>query len=195
MVSVKYSTVADDRREMRNPGRLDGAVPGWQHAKILRDPRGVAAKLKSEARRFRWSSVRKSRDAFIATRLAGWAEEVAKLLRALETDEKETASVQRNLLANHMAFLQLLSHERLKETENGLWELAAKAAGPEFRSAQRAALGIDGGAWRESCEAALRLYSITARANLARLRGQKRRIVVAACRRAGYPIESEASRR
>jgi len=189
MVCVKYSTAAEERRELRTPFRLDGAVPGWRNAKILRDPRGLAARLKREAQRFRWSRVRRARDAYLADQLAGWAEEVSKLLRALETGERETASVQRNLLANHMASLRLLAFEHLWETENGMWEDAGKRSGAEFRSAQRAALGTDGSAWRKSCEGALRLYALTARANLGLLRGDRRRVVLAACRRAGYPID------
>jgi predicted nucleotidyltransferase len=188
LVSVKYAPAADFRAELRNPARLDGAVPGWRHAKILRDPRGVAARLKSEARRFRWSSVRRRRDAYVTQELAELAEEVAKLLRAMETDERETAAVQRNLLANRMAMLRGLAFEHLSETENGLWEMVGKRAGRAFQSAQRAALGVGGETWRESCEAALRLYVLTARASGARLRGEHRRIVEAACRRAGYPL-------
>jgi hypothetical protein len=188
MVCVKFSTAADERREMRNPGRLNGAVPGWRNAKILRDPHGVAARLRSEARRFRWPPIRKARDAYIADLLTGLAEEVAKLLRALDTGERETASIQRNLLANRMAFLWLLSQESLWETENGLWEAAGRTSGPQFRSVQRAALGTDLPSWRASCEAALRLYSLTAQSSLATLRGEQRGIVLAACLRAGYPI-------
>lgn len=189
MVCVKFSRAADERWELRTPRRLDGAVPGWRTAKVLRDPMGIAGKLKAEARRFRWSPVRRARDGYVADHLVGLAEEVAKLLRALETGESETASVQRNLLANRMAFLRLLLLERLWETENGMWEDAARRSGPAFRSAQRTAFGIDGKSWRESCEGALRLYALTARASLPVLRGAKRRIVASICRRAGYPIE------
>ena len=120
---------------------------------------------------------------------------MTKLLRAMETGEQETASVQRNLLANRMAFLRALMLEKLWDTENGLWERTARWAGPSFRSAQRAALGTDGGSWRASCEGALRLYSLTARASLPILRGEKRRLVASACRRAGYPIEGRSSGR
>ena len=189
MVCVSYLTPAAARREMRNPARLDGAVPGWRVARILRDPDGVAAQLKAEARRFRWSSIRRERDRYLAEQLVGWAEEVSKLLRAMERGERETASVQRNLLADHMAFLRLLPLERLWDTENGLWERAAEWAGPRFASAQRSALGTRTSGWRASCEGALRLYSLTASANLGVLRGEKRRIVADACRRAGYPID------
>ena len=192
MVSVKFGTTADEHWEMRTPRRLDGAIPGWRNARILRDPSGLAAKLKAEARRFRWGPVRRARDRYVSKQLAELAEEVAKLLRAIGTGEKETASVQRNLLAHQMAFLRLLLLERLWETENGMWEDAAKRCGPEFRRIQRAAFGIDRGSWRASCEAALRLYSLTARASLPVLIGEKRRIVVAACRRAGYPVEGRA---
>jgi len=189
MVTVSYHTAAEARREMRNAGRLEGAVPGWRIARILRDPRGVAARLKAEARQFRWASLRSERDRFIAEQLAGWAEEVAKLLRAMHRGERETAAVQRNLLANHMAFLRLLPLERLWDTENGLWERAADWAGPRFASAQRSALGSSDGYWAKTCEGALRLYSLTARANLGVLRGEKRRIVADVCRRSGYPID------
>ena len=189
MVCVKFGRVADERWELRTPRRLDGAVPGWRSAVILHDPRGIAARLKSEARRFRWPPVRRARDAYIADQLAGWAEEVAKLLRALFTGERETAAVQRNLLAANMAFLQLLSFEQLWETENGMWEDAGRRSGPTFRALQRSALGTDRSDWRESCEAALRLYALTAQANLRRLHGDRRRIVIETCRRSGYPIE------
>ncbi len=195
MVCVKFSTVAEERRELRTPFRLDGAVPGWRNAKVLRDPRGIAAPLKNEARGFRWAPVRRARDAYIADMLAGLAEEVAKLLRALETREQETASVQRNLLANRMAFLRMLAFERLWETENGMWEEAGKRSGPEFQAAQRAALGTDGSGWRKSCEGALRLYALTAKESLGLLHGDRRRVVLAACRRAGYPIDVRKDRR
>ncbi|HKN07247.1 MAG TPA: nucleotidyltransferase domain-containing protein [Thermoplasmata archaeon] len=188
-VSLHYATVAGERRRMRAPAHIGGVVPGWRSAMILRDPNGAAATLRSEARDFRWSSVRRACSDYIARQLVGWSEEVMKLLRALETGESETASVQRNLLANRMAFLRSVELEYLWGTENGLWERVAARAGPAFRSAQRAALGTEGESWRESCEAALRLYSLTARANLGVLRGERRRLVVEACRRAGYPIE------
>jgi nucleotidyltransferase-like protein len=187
-VSVHYATVASEHRRMRAPAHIGGVIPGWRNARFLRDPLGVAARLRAESRAFRWSSVRRAGHAYIVRQLVGWAEEVMKLLRAMETGESETASVQRNLLANRMAFLRAVEFEILWETENGLWERVAKRAGSAFRSAQRSALGTDGGSWRESCEGALRLYSLTARANRRLLRGEKRRIVEDACRRAGYPI-------
>lgn len=195
LVSVKFSTPSEERREMQDPSHFDGAVPGWRSARILRDPRGVAGRLQREAGRFRWSSVRGALRAYVADQLAEWAEEVAKLLRALTTGERETASVYRNLIANRMAFLRLLPLEAWWMTENGLWELAGQRGGVGFRRAQRSALGTDGSSWKDSCEAALRLYSLTARANLRYLSGENRRVVAAVCRQCGYPIEGTGSRR
>lgn len=188
-VSVRYSTFQGDLRAMRTPARLGGAVPGWLTATILRDPNGSAGRLRAAARRFRWRSVRRACDTYIIDQLVGWAQHVAKILRAMETGEQETAAVQRGLIANRMALLRSLELEYLWGTENGLWERVGARAGREFRNAQRAALGIQGESWRASCEAALRLYSLTARANLNLLRGDNRRIVEEACRRAGYPID------
>jgi hypothetical protein len=193
-VSVRYSTIAGDRRAMRTPARLGGAVPGWLTARILHDPNGTAAKLRAEARKFRWSSVRRVCDRYIIDQLVGWAQHVAKILRAMETGERETASVQRGLIANRMALLRSLDLEYLWGTENGLWERVGERAGPAFLSAQQAALGIHGESWREACEGALRLYSLTARANLKLLQGDNQRIVEEACRRSGYPIVRRPSR-
>jgi len=193
MVSVKFSTPKEERLELRDPSHFDGAVPGWRSARIVRDPKGVAARLQHEARRFRRSSVRMAVRRYVGDQLAECAEEVTKLLRALETGERETASVFRNVLSNRMAFLRALPLERWWTTENGLWEWAGRQGGGAFRRAQRSALGTDGSGWRKSCEAALRLYSLTARANGRYLFGENRRVVEAACRLAGYPLRRAPS--
>jgi len=193
LVSVKFSTPAEERREMRDPSHFDGAIPGWRSARILRDPRGVARRLKGEAERFRWPSVRRAVRKYVADQLAEWAEEVVKLLRALETGERETASVLRNVIANRMAFLRLLPEEVWWKTENGLWEMAGRRGGVRFRGAQRSALGTDRSNWRTSCEGALRLYALTCGANRRYLSGENRRVVEAACRLAGYPLSGRGS--
>jgi hypothetical protein len=188
VVSVKFSTPKEERQEMKDPSHYDGAIPGWRSARILRDPRGVAGRLQREANRFRWSSIRAELREYVSGQLAEWAEEALKLLRALDTGERETASVLRNLIANRMAFLRLLPLEIWWTTENGLWELAGRRGGDTFRRAQRSALGTDGSSWRGSCEAALRLYSLTARANRRYLSGEDLRVVATTCRRVGYPL-------
>ena len=194
MVSVKFSTPAEERAEMRDPSHFDGAVPGWRCARILRDPRAVAGRLQHEAEQFRFASIRSAVRKYVANYLADMAEEVVKLLRARETGERETASVLRNLIANRMAFLRLLPLGRWWRTENGLWESAGRRAGAEFRHAQRSALGTDGSTWDESCEAALRLYSLTARANRRYLSKENRPVVEAACRMAGYPLPKRGAK-
>ena len=173
---------------MHDPSHFDGAIPGWRSARTLRDPKGVARRLRQEAERFRWSSMRPTVRGYVGEQLAEYAEEVVKLVRALDKGERETASVLRNVIANRMAFLRLLPLERWWTTENGLWEMAGRRAGSAFRRAQRSALGTDGSTWTESCEAALRLYALTARASRSYLSEENRRVVEAACRLAGYPV-------
>ena len=194
LVTVRYTTEAHDLRELRNSARMDGAVSGWRRAQVLWDPNGAAARLRRAARRIRWRDLRGARDRYVAHQLAGWAEEVRKLLRAMETGERETASVQRNLLATHLPVLRAAQLEVRGDSENGLWERTARRAGPAFRAAMRSALGTDGGDWRGSCEGALRLYALTAGASLPTLAGEPRRIVLATCRRAGYPIDEARSK-
>ena len=61
-------------------------------------------------------------------------------------------------------------------------------------SAYHLEISRDGSGWRASCEGALRLYALTAQANLGLLHGDRRRVVLAVCRRAGYPIDDPRSK-
>ena len=187
MVTVNRTTEGVERRRLRTPPFLGGAVPGWRVAVPLVDLDGVARRLKDEARRFRWASVAPSCDRWAAEAVVGWAEEAIKLVRALATRNDATAAVQRNLLAEGLGFVMAIRRRRFWDSENESWERIGRSVGGTWAAAQRAALGIPAARLEDGCRAALRLYVLTAGALLPVLDAEQRAIVEHAIGAIGGP--------
>jgi Nucleotidyltransferase domain len=177
MVTVDRRTEAGERRKLRTPPFVGGSVPGWRVARPLYDPRGVARRLKTEARRFRWASITPTCDRWVAGQVVGWAEEAIKLVRALATGNDATAAVQRDLLADRLGFVLAIHRRMFWDSENESWERIARAVDGEWARAERGALGIPEARLEESCRAALRLYALTASAVRTTLNAEQRAIV------------------
>ncbi len=163
-VHVERTTERAERRRLLDPRRVGGSVPGWRSALLVYDPRGVAARIQAEARRFRWSTIASRCDRWVADQVTESAEEAIKLIRAMAEGSLETAAVQRNLLADRMAIVLAVHRRILYGTENEMWERVGRRVGGRWRSAQRAALGVPRGDVVGSCDAALELYLLTATA-------------------------------
>lgn len=177
LVTVALTTPTAERRKLRDPQRVGGCVPGWRIARPLYDPSGIAAGLRSEARRFRWTSLGASADRWVADQTVAWAEEAIKLVRALAVGSRETAAVQRNLLVDALGFVVAVRLRQFWDSENEFWERIGRRAGGRWARAQRAALGLSGVGFEESCRAALELYARTARTVLPCLSREQRTIV------------------
>jgi predicted nucleotidyltransferase len=177
VVNIENTTERIERRRFRDPRRVGGCVPGWRSAFLVYDPRGVAAKLQDEARAFRWSTIAPRCDRWVAHEVTGLAEEAIKLVRALAESQPETAAVQRNLIANHLAVVMAVHRRILGGSENGLWERVGARVGGKWRAAQRAALGVGKVDFEGSCRAALELYLLTVDAVRTTLSSEQVRIV------------------
>lgn len=178
LVAVSWRTAASWRRAFRDPAAVGGAVPGWRRARILHDPRGVARRLKEEARRWTWARLGRRADAWAAEELTGYAEEVHRLVGSLALRRPWAAAVQRSVLALRMAPILAVRRRILYETENRLWDLVAAKMGPRWRRAQAAALGVGGEPLEEGCRAALELFAMAAR-DLGPLLDRRQKAVVA----------------
>lgn len=189
-VSVAEQTLATARRELHDPRRVGGAVPGWRRAVLLHDPKGIAARLRRTAERFDWGRIESARHRYVAEQIVGWAEEAQKLTRALELGESQTAAVQRNLLADALAPLMAVRRGLLHDTENALWERVGALMGPGWARTQRRALGLERVSFRSSCEAALQLYARCARELRPLLTKEQRGLVERTCRAVGHPLPS-----
>jgi hypothetical protein len=180
LVSVSWTTAEATRRSFEDPGVLGAAVPGWCRAIILHDTEGTAAGLVAAAKAWTWDAVAERCDRWVAEQATGYAEEVQKLANSLLAGRRLTAAVQRNVLANRLAFVMSVHRRILYDTENALWDLVSRAMGAEWTAAQEAAFGLRGESLSESLRAALQLYLIAAGEAAPLLDDRQRRVVARA---------------
>jgi hypothetical protein len=155
---MAWTTAAATLHSFENPAVLGAAVPGWRRAVILHDTDGIAAGLVAAAQQWTWELVAERCDAWVAEQVAGYAEEVQKLANSLAAGRELVAAVQRNVLANRLAFAMSVRRRILYDSENVLWNLVSEAMGEDWARAQRAAFGLDGETLLASAKGALRLY-------------------------------------
>jgi hypothetical protein len=177
LVSVAWTTAEATCASFRYPAVLGGAVPGWRGAVLLHDPDGVATALRDEARAWRWDDVAGACDAWVAEQITGWAEEVHKLVAAIESGGALASAVQRNVLALRLAPVLAMHRRILYDTENALWDLVARREGEPWTSLQRAALAVDGESLATSTRAALAFYDRAAAVTDALLDARQRSVV------------------
>jgi hypothetical protein len=194
LVTVSWDTAASTRASFRDPRLFTTFVPGWRAAIILHDARGVALRIQAQAREWTWESVADAADAWVAEEITGYAEEVHKLVAALEQQDYQAAAAQRSLLAIHLATIIAVRHRILFGTENVLWLSVVKAMGTRWRRAQARAFGEDGESLAVSGLAALELYALAAADVLALLNRRQRAVVEHACAIAGHALGSEQRR-
>ena len=177
LVSVSWTTGDATRASFANPAVLGAAVPGWRRAVALHDPDGIAAALRAEAIAWRWDPVAERADAWVAEQVVGYAEEVHKLVGALETGARFRVAVQRDVLATRLAPVLSVHRRILYDTENVLWDLVAEAEGEHWRAAQSAAFALDGEPLAVAASAALALYVHAADATAVLLDERQRAVV------------------
>ncbi len=188
LVSVSMRQFAAYLEAFASPELVCASVPGWRDACVLHDPEGLAASLVRRAREWTWEPLERRCDAWVAEQITGYAEEVHKLVCALGSGRRSTASVQRSLLAVRLAPVLAVHHRILYSTENRLWDLVADAMGEEWREAQFVALGLGGEGFEEGCAAASKLYGLAAAEASRLLDERQRRVVNHACALAGQPL-------
>jgi nucleotidyltransferase-like protein len=181
LVTVAWETPASVRAAFRDPALFPTFVPGWRDSIILDDPDGVALRLQRRAQRWSWEEVADVCDTWVAESIVGWAEEVHKLVSAMESGHVRDAAVQRSILAVHLAPVMAVHLRLLCGTENGLWDLVGEQMGEQWASTQARSLGERGESLQVSCRAALDLYRIAAACVRAVLGREQRAVVDHAC--------------
>jgi hypothetical protein len=189
LVTVSTATAAGVRAAFRTPRDATTHVPGWRDAFVLHDPDGVAARLVRAAQRWTWEGIAPACDDYVADELTGYAEEVHKLVAAIERRRWMAAAVWRDVFATRLAHVMAIHRRTLFGTENVLWDVVCDALGAEWREAQSAALSLGGEPTARSCRGALRLYALAAREARSLFDARQRRIVAHACALAGFPLD------
>ncbi len=98
VVSTSMQPFEVHQESFGQPGLMCTAVPGWRAALVLYDPEGLAADLILEAQGWSWTPHERSCDRWVAGQIAGYAEEIFKLVAALKNDRYSTAAVQRSCI-------------------------------------------------------------------------------------------------
>lgn len=177
LVSTSSRPLRSYRAELDDPGSVCAVVPAWREAVPLHDPEGIAASLIEEARAWTWGPLERRCDAWVAGEITSLAEEVHKLTSALHRGDRQTAAVQRSILAVHLAPILAVHHRILYGSENRLWDLVGAAVGEEWRKTQAAALGLNNEPFDETCRAALGLYGLAADGAKNLFDGRQERVV------------------
>lgn len=185
LLSISWSTKLACVRAIRDPALAGMYVPGWREAVIIEDPQGIAAGLQRRATAFRWEAIAVACDTWVADQVTGYAEEVHKLIAAMEQGHSHLTAVQRSLLALRLAKILSVHHRMLYGTENVLWDLVTERMGEPWATVQSRALGEHGERFRETCAAALQLYGLAAAEVDPKLNRRQRAVVAHACRLAG----------
>jgi hypothetical protein len=185
LVSISWTTVKQVRRTFRNPVEVGGVIPAWRNALIICDRNGIARALKREAQEWRWESLGRQTDRWVAEEITGYAEEVHRLVGNMQLQRISAAAIQRSVLAIHMARIMSVHLRILYDTENQLWDLVAAKMGANWEQLQSEALGEGGQSLEETCKAALQLF-VSAAQEVKNLLDQRQCQVVAhACEIAG----------
>jgi predicted nucleotidyltransferase len=192
LVSVSWMTVEYHNLAFRNPAEVGAIVPAWRNALIIYDPGGVASTIKDDAQRWRWESLSRESDEWVAEHITGLAEEVHRLVGSLQLGRRSIAAVVRSTLTMKMAPILAVHQRMLYGTENQLWDLVSTRMGTKWSEVQSAALGEGGQDFEDTCEAALELYVLTAREVEHLLNRKQLQVVVHACKVAGHPLQSGA---
>lgn len=191
LFSMSWATARSHRMAFGSPGKVGGIIHAWRGAKIIYDPKGIAEALKREALEWRWELLGTQTDKWVAEELTGYSEEVHKLVGNLELGQKDSAAVQRSLLAIHLARILAVHHRILYDSENHLWDLVSAKMGPKWTKVQSAALGEGDENFVDTCNAALQLFALATHDIRHMLDERQYRVVAHACKLAGHPLKDD----
>jgi hypothetical protein len=158
LVATSWRTGEQVRAAFEEPTEVCTVVPGWRSAIVLNDREGIAAQLKRDAEVWTWDRIAAACDRHVAHQAWGYAEEVHKLVGALEAGLPTVAAVQRSIIALRLPLLLALHRRLLYGSENRLWDLLAEREGELWATAQGRALGAIPCTFEEGCRAGLELY-------------------------------------
>lgn len=157
IVAFQFGSKERHRSLMFDPSQCAQVVPAWRDAVILFDPRGDAAFLQDQAMRWDWEDVFGSVQLWATERVVGLAEELMKMLAALDSGAIAMARVQASLLAIHLTPLMNTVARHLYKSENELWSDSSQ--NPPWHELLSIAVGATDISPIRSCEAALDMYA------------------------------------
>ncbi len=145
LVSIHTYTLEEEAAGLRQPHRAIWVVPGLRQARVLLDRDGSVAHLIEAAHAFHWSEIQPAADAMVSWQLCGLAEEIYKLLGALEMQDESKTLYALSSLTFDLVETLLVQRGILVPTENAYFDLAQGTAGvhSEWTRQLRLAMAFD----------------------------------------------------
>ena len=190
LVSVYWRSAENLTSDFDNPAVAGGLVPAWRHALVIDDPDGIASQLKRQAESWKWDSISRKCDAWVAEQISTLAEEVHRLVGSLGVGNVLMAAVVRSVLATRLATVIAVHLRLFYDTENRLWDTVDREMGDHWTALQAKALGIGNESFRVTCKASLELYAVAVIRTKHLFNKSQYEVVKHACAIAGHPMRS-----
>jgi hypothetical protein len=189
LVSMSWRSLETMRKLLKEPSEVGGLVPALRNAFIVWDPDGLASQLKEEARSWKWESISEQCDSWVAEQMAGYTEDVQRLLGHLRLGRLWVAAVLRNVISVRMGMVLAVHLRILYETENRLWDMVSTEMGAHWTKVQGVSLGVGNESFEETCKATFELYSLAATKVSHLMNKRQREAVAHTCELIGYPLQ------
>jgi hypothetical protein len=145
LVSLSTATIAAKRAELTQPAAALFAVAGLRQMRILDDPLGALAQVQEEASAFNWLQLQAEADTHVSETVLGVAEEVCKMLGALERQDESAAAYGTLGLLNGLTRAMAIHQRLLITSENTYFAQLQATMGSksEWTRLFRLAAGLD----------------------------------------------------
>jgi hypothetical protein len=147
LVSLSTATIAAKRAELSQPATALFAVAGLRQMRILDDPLGTLAQVQDEAHAFSWQRLEAAADVHVSETVLGVAEEVCKVLGALERQDESAAAYGTLGLVSGLTRAMAIHQRLLITSENTYFAQVQETMGSksEWTRLFRLAAGLDVG--------------------------------------------------
>jgi hypothetical protein len=145
LVSISAVTFEEKYNQISRPETAIYAVPGLRQCLPLWDPQKKLQQLKEAAQNFNWAPLQPAADRYASEELMGFAEEVHKILGALDRRDESSASYALLGLVSGLSRAVAVQKGLMIETENGFFDQVQAAAGAQspWTRAFRLAAGLE----------------------------------------------------
>jgi hypothetical protein len=148
LVSLSIATIAAKRAELERPATALFAIAGLRQMRILEDPIGALAQLQREAQACSWKQLARAADTHVSETVLGVAEEVCRVLGALERQDESAAANGTLSLVSGPTRAMAIHQGLLITSENSYFAQVQEAmgSGSEWTRLLRLAAWLDAGA-------------------------------------------------
>lgn len=162
LLVVNWRTAGETRSAFVTPDLAGIAVPAWRGSYLLRDPSGVAARLREEALRWSWTDeLHAACDRWVGDQLVYLTEDVLRMAACLRRGAPALAAASAPFVAVQLTTVMAVHRRMELRSVNDAWAMTARAEGPQWTSLRDGALALGHEPLRARVGAAVGLFRST----------------------------------